>query len=520
MTLFFPDSGPSNNVKIAASNSQIGLTVGDTMTITAGDTFSIGAGSTATIKMGPSTSFSIASAVNISLASTISYTSGCTAAYGSAVTAMSTTSKAKATDSYTIQAGVYTPVTQTKIWDEKVQMRYVLFATLLSMSAIAIAVLGSLSSPMFVAVPGAASTDSAQLNSDDGARWRSALALSITSIVVFCSQWGLTSLLAKSSAFSPVTTMLFNSTGITSTAYTQAAFDANTIVNTTNTATELANIALAAANQPTTPLLPTIPSVTSIMFASPAPADSPMLTHRVNQAPVAPLYMSPQLSEVILTPSTINLNTTTVSATGVPTHNTQIAMDATTQQISLLSDSAAIPQGGNIVIGTNTSITNPNGSSTITSQASAGCSLLSLQQATSATLSCTDGATSGSVIATPSQVTIGVGPVGGNVVFNASGTTLSGTTLTLSGTTIDIGGAITIIGSAVAPNSVLGTSIQRLATENQLLQQKLTTFTLEANSKLALLEEAAKAAQQAADLATNLSQSLEAKMMNATTTKV
>ena len=517
MTLFFPDSGPSNNVKIAASNSQIGLTVGDTMTITAGDTFSIGAGSTATIKIGPATSFSLGSAVNISLASTISYTSGYTAAYGSAVTATSTTSTAKATDSYTIQAGVYTPVTQKYVWEGKSQIRLTLLATVLSMSAIAIAVLGSLSSPMFVAVPGAASTDSAQLNSDDGAVLRSALALSITTIVVFCSQWVLTSLLAKSSAFSPVTTMLFNSTGITSTAYTQAAYDANAIVNTTNTATELANIGLAAANQPTTPLLPIVPSVTSIMFASPAPADTPMLTHRVNQAPVAPLYTSPQLSEVILTPSTINLNTTTSNA-GVSTHNTQIIMDSTAHQISLLSDSAAVPPSGSIIIGAATNITNPAGNTILTSGTAPSISQVSLQQDTSATLSCSDGVSTGSIVAAPTSVNIGVAP-GASALFNATGITLAGTTIAINGTNISIGGALTILGSPAPTNAAL-TAVTQTAANNALLIQQLNADLILANEKLALLQTTANAAQKEAAFATSLSQSLEAKMMNSTTTKV
>ncbi len=519
MTLFFPNNGgPDNNVKISASNSQVGVTVGDTMTITAGDTFTIGAGSTSSIKFGPATSFSLGSAVNISLASTLSYTYGFTAAYGSATTAMSTSSKAKATDSYTIQAGVYTPVTQTLTLAEKYQTFAVILATVLSMGAIAVAVVGSLSSPMFVAPPsGSPSTASADLNPDSNAVTRSACALAITTVVVFIGQWALTYLLAKSTAFDPVTNMVFNSTGINASANTNASFTANALINTANKAAADAHILAlklnpnAVAPVPT----PTVPSVESIMYTPPATAvgTPAMITHRVNDTPVA--NIAPQLSEIILTPTTINLNTTTKAA-AVPTHNTQIIMDSTSQQISLLSDSAAVPNGGSIVIGKNTNISNPDGNTVLMSSATVGSSSLNLTQATSATLSCTNSVSTGSVNLTPTQIDIGVGPTGGNVVFTAAGTTLSGTTLTLTGTTIDIGGAITVIGSAVAPNSVLGTQMSTLATQNALLRQTLTAFTIAANAKLEALELASLAAQQVAAETTALTQSLESKMSTVT----
>lgn len=523
MTLFFPDNGgPDNNVKIASSNSQVGLTVGDTMTITAGDTFTIGAGSTSTIKFGPATSFSLGSAVNISLASTLSYTYGFTAAYGSAVTAMSTSSKAKATDSYTIQAGVYTPVTQTLTLAEKYQTFAVILATVLSMGAIAIAVVGSLSSPMFVAPPsGSPSTASAVINPDSNAVTRSACALAITTTVVFIGQWALTYLLAKSTAFDPVTNMVFNSTGINATANTNASFTANATINAANKAAAEAYVASTAAGfigpvVAAPPVaIPTVPSVESIMYTPPATAvgTPAMFTHRVNDTPVANL--APQLSEIILTPSTINLNTTTKAA-AVPTHNTQIIMDSATQQISLLSDSAAVPNGGGIVIGKNTNISNPDGNTVLMSSAAVGSSSLNLTQATSATLTCTNNVTTGSVNLTPTQIDIGVGPAGGNIVFTSAGTTLNGTTLTLSGTTIDIGGAITVIGSAVAPNSVLGTQMQTLATQNALLRQTLAAFTIAANAKLDALELASLTAQQVAAETTALTQSLESKMSTVT----
>lgn len=515
MTLFFPDNGgPDNNVKIASSNSQVGLTVGDTMTITAGDTFTIGAGSTSTIKIGPATSFSLGSAVNISLASTLSYTYGFTAAYGSAVTAMSTSSKAKATDSYTIQAGVYTPVTQTLTLAEKYQTFAVILATVLSMGAIAIAVVGSLSSPMFVAPPsGSPSTASAVINPNSNAVTRSACTLAITTVVVFIGQWALTYLLAKSTAFDPVTNMVFNSTGINATANTNASFTANAAINAANkAAADLHIVALKANPAAIAPVpTPTVASVESIMYTPPATAvgTPAMLTHRVNDTPVANL--APQLSEVILTPSTINLNTTT-KAGAVPTHNTQIIMDSASQEILLLSDSAAVPNGGGIVIGKNTNISNPDGNTVLMSSAAVGSSSLNLTQATSAILTCTNGASTGSVNLTPTQIDIGIGPAGGNIVFTSAGTTLNGTTLTLSGTSIDIGGAITVMGSAVAPNSVLGTQMQTLATQNALLRQTLTAFTIAANAKLEALELASLAAQQVAAETTAVTQTLEAKM--------
>ncbi len=510
MTLFFPDNGgPENNVKIAASNSQVGLTVGDTMTITAGNSFTIGGGSTSAIKIGPTTNFSIGSTIDLKLSSTISYTYGFKAEYGAATAATSTSTKVKATDSYTIQAGVYTPVTQKIIWAEKYQVFAVLVGTVISMTAIAFAVLGSLSNPMFVAVPGAKSTDSAALNSSSSAVASSACALAITTTGVFIAQWALTYMLAKSSEFSPVTSMVFNSSGITATANTKKSYDANTLINTANKATEKSNVALVAAGSPAVALIPVVPSIESIMFASQT-TDDPMLTHRVNKAPINNL--APQLSEVILTNDSIALNTTTKPG-GVATHNTQITMDSASQTISLLSDSAPAVKGGSITISKDTAISNPAGMTRISSNSTrGGSSVLQLQQGTQATLTCTGSASSGSLVATANKVSVGVGPVGGNIAFTSSGSTLSGATLTLSGTNINIGGAITVIGGAVTQNSSLGASIQQLIAKNITLQNALDASNIAANLRIAALEETAQLALQAAQEATNLNRSLESKM--------
>lgn len=494
MTLFFPDNGgPDNNVKISASNSQVGLTVGDTMTITAGDTFTIGAGSTSTIKIGPATSFSLGSAVNISLASTLSYTYGFTASYGAATTAVSTTSTVKATDSYTIQAGVYTPVTQTLILTGKYQVFAVLVGTVISMAAIALAVVGSLSSPMFVAPPsGSPSTASAEINPDSAAVTRSACALAITTTTVFIAQWGLTYLLAKSSAFAPVTSMVFNSTGITASSYTEPSYTANTAAITAKTAT--------------------VPSVVSTLYA-PSTTDIatgavPTLTHQVNATAIpGAIPLSPQLSAMILTPTTINLNTTT-QPTGVlaaATVNTQITMDSTVPQIALYSNSAPASTTGNMTIATNTAINNPAGSITLTS-GTGGTSSLTLAQANSATLA----SGNGSVVAANAAVNIGVAG-GGNAVFDAAGVTLGGTTITIGGTNISIGGALTILGSPGPINATLA-AIPQQAVTNATVQAKLTADLSAANLEIFALQQQINAAQTEARLATEAVKTLEGQM--------
>lgn len=521
MTLFFPDNGgPNNNVKIAASNSQVGLTIGDTMTITAGDSFTIGAGSTSAIKIGPTTNFSIGSTVDLKLASSISYTYGFKAEYGAATASTSTSTKVKATDSYTIQAGVYTPVTQRLMLAEKYQVFVVLLGTIVSMGAIAVAVVGGLSSPPFVAVKGAASTDSAVPNSNDkddpnnpNPITRYALALSLTTLGVFAAQWALTYFLAKSSEFLPVTNMLFNSTGITATAYTKAANEINIAITAANKATTEANLLTAAANKivgavqvPETPLITAVPSIESIMYASPS-VDQPMLTHRVNQAPLTGTTLSPQLSELIINPNVIKLNS--ASFTGVnTTASTQIVMNSAAQSISLVSNAVPTSNSGSITISSATNIINPQGSTTLRSGMlpTAG-SNLTLEETTSATLSCTNAGSTGSVVLEPTGANIGV-TNGGYADFTPTGATLSGQTVNIIGTNITIGGALKINGSPAPLNSVLAEVAQQSAS-NFAAQQKLITDLTLANAKIELLEKGMLAAQIAAAAATEAVTKLE-----------
>lgn len=505
MTLFFPSS--TNNVKINASNSQVGVTVGDTMSITAGDTFTIAGGSTASIKIGPATSFSIGSAVNISLASTLSYTYGFTASYGSATTAMSTTSTAKATDSYTIQAGVFTSVTQKLILAEKYQIFGVLLATVISMGAIAIAVVGGLSSPMFITDP---SNTSATINNSDpsnpvivpgttnpnavenspGNVARAACAMAITTVTVFIGQWALTYLLAKSSAFSPVTSMVFNNTGITTSAYTSDSYTANSEAIIAKTATT--------------------PSVVSTLYTPSATSvgEVPTITHQVNDTALpGPIPLSPQLSEVVLTPTTINLNTTTQPSgvVAAATVNTQIVMSSKDSKISLYSNSVATSNTGNMTIAADTAITNPAGTITLSS-GTGTVSGLTLNQATSATLA----SGNGSVVVKSSEVNIGVATAG-NAVFNSEGVTLGGTTINIAGTNITIGGALTIVGGAGALNAALA-AVPQQAITNATKQQELTLALQTANLEITKLKEQMSISQTEARLASKALQTLEDQM--------
>lgn len=510
MTLFFPSS--ASNVKINASNSQVGVTVGDTMSISAGDSFTISGGSSSSIKIGPSTSFSIGSAVNINLSTTLSYTTGFSASYGAATSATSTSTKVKAIDSYQIQAGVHTAV--IPMLTENQQIGLVILGTIVSMTAIAMAVLGGLSSPMFVTdpsntsdtisgtmgpgndpsdsdltiVPGTTNPNAVPNDPADVAR--AACALAITTVTVLFAQGLLTRLLAKSTTFSPVANMLFNSTGITTSVETTQASGANLNVANLNPA----------------------PSVQTIMYADQT-SDDPMLTHRVNQAVEA--AGSPQLSEIILQTRKINLNATTKPGGGAATVNTQIAIDSEASQISLLSNSASAPQSGSIIIGQATTITNPTGNTTLTSGGAAGgSSSLMLQEATSATLSCTNGAANtGSVIATPTTVDIGVTPGGGSAAFSTAGVILNGTSITMSAPTINIGGALTILGDTPSINTAL-TSISQAVATNAMKQAKLMAQLKAADLKLAAVEKIAAAAQQAAAVATSLNVNLQEKMMS------
>lgn len=482
MTLFFPSS--TSNVKINASNSQVGVTVGDTMTITAGDTFTIGAGSTSTIKIGPATSFSLGSAVNISLASTLSYTYGFTAAYGSATTATGVTGTQNSVDSYTINAGTYIPVTQAITIAKSRQVFYVLLATIASMGAIALGVVGGLSSPMFITDPSntsatltesngqytlnPAKTNPNAVQNDSGDVARAACAMAITTTVVFIAQWALTYYLAKSSAFNPVSTMVFNSTGINASTKTPES---------------------------------TVPLVETIMYLPPA-GDGSTLTNRVNQTTM--MGVSPQLSEIILTKDSINLNSTTQPG-GTATHNTQIIIDSSKKRISLYSDSVASPKtGGFLVLGKNSMLTNPDGTTTLSSQSGSGTSTVLLNKNTSATLSCTDGTPTGigSVIATPSAVNIGVAlPAGGNAVFNSTGTTINGTSVKIAGTNIDIGGALTIIGSPGTVNSALS-QVTADITAAQAVQETLAMSIGALAVQMAALRTSMAVAKEAAELQT------------------
>ena len=54
------------------------------------------------------------------------------------------------------------------------------------------------------------------------------------------------------------------------------------------------------------------------------------------------------------------------------THNTQVILDPTNQTISLMADSVPAALGGNMVIGKNTAITHPSGTTTLTSQSGVG----------------------------------------------------------------------------------------------------------------------------------------------------
>lgn len=445
MALFFPST--TNETKINASSNQIGISVGDSMSISAGNSFSIAGGSSSSIKLGPSTSFSIGSAVNINIDSSISYTYGFSASYGGATSAMSTTSTAKAIDSYEIQAGVFTAVKQAAL-SERAQVLTMLSATIASMGVIALAVVNGLSRPMFVADTSDPSNPDAVV--DDGNKLSAACSIAITTTTVFILQWALTYILARSSGFSAVTSMLFNNTGISASVQTSEAKTKNAM------------------------LAKTVPSVETIMFAS--QGDNPVLTHRVNRAPLGGI--SPESSELVLQPDSVSINSMTKGAGGVMTKNTQIKLDPVAQQISFFADSVAAQSLGNMSIGQNTAITNPNGTTTLSSFDGGilNNAILKLNGQESAILSCTDGTPvgTGSVVASPTAVNIGVSKLnGGSAVFDSSGSTISGAAVKIMGTTIDIGGAITVIGGPGQQPNVQLSSVLTDITEAKTGQAQL-----------------------------------------------
>ena len=477
MTLFFPSK--TDNTKISSSNNEVNISVGDSMSISAGNSFLISGGSSSIIKIGPATNFILGSAVNINIASSLSYSFGYSASYGGSTSAMSTTSSAKAIDSYEIQAGVYTAVKKINL-TQIAQVLTVVTATIISMGAIAIAIVGGLSSPLFVK-DSDINNPNAIVDKHDEAS--AICAMSITTVSVFMLQWALTYILAKSSTFTPVTKMIFNNTGISASVQTSAA----------NTA----NLLLAAAK------LPVVPSVETTMYA-PALSDSPTYISRVNEAPIA--GSSPQLSEVILTPNKISLNSTT-QPSGVAVHNTQIIMDSASQKIKLYSDSVEAPKsGGSIIIGKNTEICNPDGDIELYSESIAGgmTSGIVLESGSRAVLLCGDGtpAGTGAVTATTSAVNIGVAmPGGGNAVFNSAGTTISGGMIKLSGTSIDIGGALTILGSPGTVNTNLSALMSNIVASNAAqIEQQAEILALQA--EINILKKSIEIAQEAAKLET------------------
>ncbi len=421
MTLFFPDS--TSNVKINASNSQVNVSVGENMTISAGDTFNIGAGSTSTIQIGPATSFNLGTSVGINLAATTNYTYGRTAGFGLATTQTTQIGMQNASESYTIKAGSdVTKVKQTLNIAQNKQVYLVLAATVVSMGAIALAVVGGLSSPIFVAENPSDPSDNNVITNDSSDVARGACAMAITTVAVFALQWLLTYILTNSSEFKPVSTLDMDNKGIKATVQMEGK---------------------------------STPSVESILYAKSGTDDSAMITHRVNQ--VVDVGKSPQLSEIILSTNQIAINSTAYdNVLSKIKNNTEILLDSTSQTISLKSDSAATINGGDISISKNTAITNPDGDITLSSKSNTVTSGLLLNSSgSSVSLSCIENNNGGSVSADPTSLNVGFGS--NNAVFNKDGATISGSAINISaigaikisGTTVNIcDGALTIAGSA------------------------------------------------------------------------
>lgn len=484
MTLFFPDS--TSNVKINASNSQVTVSVGETMTISAGDTFTVGAGSTASIKIGPSASFSLGTSLEMSLAAKTSYTYGRNAGFGLTSTQTNQTSTQNAATSYTIKAGSDTTlVKQTLNLTKLAQVGVVLGATIVSMGAIAVAVVGGLSSPIFVKdTVDTSATANAVVNSNSSDVARAACAMAITTTMVFAAQWLLTYILTNSSEFKPVCTLDMNKTGFTATVQMEGQ---------------------------------STPSVETILHAvssNPDPVGNPnfdpknsaMLTQRVNQ--VATSGKSLQLSEIILNTNKVAINSTAQKDDGTVTNNTQITLDSANKEISLKSDSAAVINGGDIVIGKNTAITNPAGDITLSSKSGTIDAGLLLNASTPrVSLSCTNNNEGGYVSASPDKLDIGFDTTS-NVVFDKTGTTISGKsiklssagTVMISGASINLGnGALTIVGQADGQsNTALATILEGIKSATTAKESSDKKF-LELQNEMKSLQDAMLLAKNATD---------------------
>lgn len=425
MTLFFPDS--TSNVKINASNSQVNVSVGENMTISAGDTFMIGAGSTSTIQIGPATSFNLGTSVGINLAATTNYTYGRTAGFGLATTQTTQIGMQNASESYTIKAGSdVTKVKQTLNIAQNKQVYLVLAATVVSMGAIALAVVGGLSSPIFVAENPSDSSNDNVITNDSSDVARGACAMAITTVAVFALQWLLTYILTNSSEFKPVSTLDMNKEGITATVQMEGTSGS---------------------------------SVETSLSTTSGNTDGALLIHRVNKVAQGVKADPTQFSEVTLAIDKITLKSTAQDVTGAAptiTNNTEILLDSVNKKILLESDSKAAIKGGDIVIGKDTAITNPDGDITLSSKSNTVTSGLLLNSSgSSVSLSCIENNKGGSVSADPTSLNVGFGS--NNAVFNKDGATISGSAINISaigaikisGTTVNIcDGALTIAGSA------------------------------------------------------------------------
>ncbi len=479
MTLFFPDS--TSNVKINASNSQVNVSVGENMNISAGDTFNIGAGSTSTIQIGPSASFNLGSSVDINLAATTSYTYGRTAGFGLATTQTTQIGMQNASESYTIKAGSdVTKVKQTLNIAQNKQVYLVLAATVVSMGAIALAVVGGLSSPIFVAENPSDPSDNNVITNDSSDVARGACAMAITTVAVFALQWLLTYILTNSSEFKPVSTLDMNNKGITATVQMEGTSGS---------------------------------SVETSLSTTSGNTDGALLTHRVNKVAQGVKADPAQFSEVTLAIDKIILKSTAqnVAVAGTTiTNNTEIALDSANKEILLKSDSAAATKGGDISISKDTAITNPDGDITLSSKSNTVTSGLLLNSSgSSVSLSCIENNKGGSVSADPTSLNVGFGS--NNAVFNKDGATISGSAINISaigaikisGTSINLGdGALTIVGQAgkqgnTALDAILksiesATAVKEdsdkkfleLQAEMKLLQEQMITYKKETAEKI------------------------------------
>lgn len=490
MTLFFPDS--TSNVKINASNSQVNVSVGENMTISAGDTFMIGAGSTSTIQIGPATSFNLGTSVGINLAATTNYTYGRTAGFGLATTQTTQIGMQNASESYTIKAGSdVTKVKQTLNIAQNKQVYLVLAATVVSMGAIALAVVGGLSSPIFVAENPSDSSNDNVITNDSSDVARGACAMAITTVAVFALQWLLTYILTNSSEFKPVSTLDMNKEGITATVQMEGTSGS---------------------------------SVETSLSTTSGNTDGALLIHRVNKVAQGVKADPTQFSEVTLAIDKITLKSTAQDVTGAAptiTNNTEILLDSVNKKILLESDSKAAIKGGDIVIGKDTAITNPDGSITLsgisdTDKVTTGLYLDAA--AKSAKLTCSDAnSAGGSVVATLTQLDLGVDK-GGNATFNADGATIKGSEITLSstgtikisGTSINLGdGALTIVGQAgKQDNTVLGNILKSIESATAAKKESDDKFEALQKEIQSLKDEIKKSKQKAGEEVEELNESI------------